>query len=66
MAANVAVESRILPIRVVLGLGLKTRLLAVGGQQAVGIERQEVANIELLGPLEGRIEQCDILQRQGF
>ena len=48
MTADVPVQSGILPIGIVGGLGLQAGFLQVGSQQSVGIECQQIADVGFL------------------
>ena len=49
MASYVAVKAGILPVGIVLGLGFESGALEIGGQQTVGIDGEQVADVHVLG-----------------
>ena len=66
VTADVAVEAGALPVGIVGRLGLQAGRLAIGGQQTVGVETEEVGDVETTGALKFAAGDAHVLQREEF
>ena len=60
VAADVAVKS--VPVRIRLGLRLESGLLAVRGEQSVGVILEKRLDVEVAGMFQHAVEQCYVTQ----
>ena len=61
-----AVEAGVLPVRVVLGLGGKAGTFHVWGQQTVGIETQQIADVGTLIEQELAVAKTHLVDVKGL